>query len=74
MKKYIGPVILMVLLLAMVTFSMTDAEVARLSDEGNRRCVGLIILLGLPIIVSCAIIAIVLVIKNLIIVIKNFFD
>jgi hypothetical protein len=73
MKKYIGPIILIVLLLAMIVFpDIIDERMALNERASDHRCVGLVLLLGIPVIVTCAIIVVVQVIRHLIIVIKNF--
>ena len=73
MKKYIGPIILIVLLLAMIVFpDIIDERMALNERASDHRCVGLVLLLGIPVIITCAIIVVVQVIRHLIIVIKNF--
>ena len=60
MKKYIGPIILIVLLLAMIVFpDIIDERMALNERASDHRCVGLVLLLGIPVIVTCAIIVVV---------------
>jgi hypothetical protein len=73
MKKYIGPVVLMLLLLAMVVFpDIIDERMAINERASDHRCVGLLLLLGIPIIITCVIIVAVQIFRHLVIVIKNF--
>ena len=73
MKKYIGPIVLMLLLLAMVAFpDIIDERMAINERASDHRCVGLLLLLGIPIIVTGVIIVVVQVIRHLVIVVKNF--
>ena len=73
MKKYIGPIVLMLLLLAMVAFpDIIDERMAINERASDHRCIGLLLILGIPIIVTGVIIVVVQVIRHLVIVIKNF--
>ena len=73
MKKYIGPIVLMLLLLAMVAFpDIIDERMAINERASDHRCVGLLLLLGIPIIITCVIIVAVQIFRHLVIVIKNF--
>jgi hypothetical protein len=73
MKKYIGPIVLMLLLLAMVAFpDIIDERMAINERASDHRCIGLLLILGIPIIVTGVIIVVVQVIRHLVIVVKNF--
>lgn len=73
--KYVMPVILMILLLSMLVFPMDDEDMrmAIWQHNSDHRCVIFLIVIGTPIIITCAIIVIIQVLRHFGIVIKNFF-
>ena len=74
MKKYIGPIVLMLLLLAMVAFpDIIDERMAINERASDHRCIGLLLILGIPIIVTGVIIVVVQVVRHFGIVVKNIF-
>lgn len=74
MKKYTGLIILIVLCLFMLAFpDIIDERMALNERASDHRCVGLLLLLGIPVIVTCVIIVVVQVVRHFGIVVKNFF-